>query len=134
MKEGRKEGSEREGRKERRKWEGRKEGRVEERKKREEGRKWEGKKEGWKEGRRGRWNEGMKEGMKEGRKEGTNALLDIGIFLLDRITNDTIRQHFGVTPIIEKMREGRLCWYGHVQRAAPSTVAKTAYQLEVNGR
>ncbi|KAK6023002.1 hypothetical protein OSTOST_11279 [Ostertagia ostertagi] len=32
------------------------------------------------------------------------------------------------------MRERRLQWYGHVIRAAPDTVAATAYRFEVDGK
>ncbi|PIO75619.1 hypothetical protein TELCIR_02326 [Teladorsagia circumcincta] len=39
-----------------------------------------------------------------------------GITLLDRIRNDTVRNHFGVAPIADKMREARLRWYGHIPR------------------
>ncbi|VDP20859.1 unnamed protein product [Heligmosomoides polygyrus] len=34
---------------------------------------------------------------------------------LDRARNDSIRQSFGVSPIVEKLREARLRWYDHVR-------------------
>jgi hypothetical protein len=58
----------------------------------------------------------------------------MGISLLDHVTNDMIRRQFGIAPINEKMREGRLRWFGHVERAAPGTVAGIANHLEVDGR
>ncbi|PIO63506.1 hypothetical protein TELCIR_14892 [Teladorsagia circumcincta] len=38
-----------------------------------------------------------------------------GVTRLDRIRDDVIRERFGVAPIVDKMREARLRWYGHVQ-------------------
>ena len=35
---------------------------------------------------------------------------------MDRIRNEVIRSKVGVAPIEDKVREGRLRWYGHVQR------------------
>lgn len=58
----------------------------------------------------------------------------MGISLLDHMTNDTLRRRFGIAPIDEKMREGRLRWFGHVTRAAPGTVASVAYSLDVGGQ
>ncbi|PIO64294.1 hypothetical protein TELCIR_14084 [Teladorsagia circumcincta] len=37
-----------------------------------------------------------------------------GVTRLDHIRNDVIRERFGVVPIVDKMREARLRWYGHV--------------------
>nr|ABD32695.2 RNA-binding region RNP-1 (RNA recognition motif); Calcium-binding EF-hand [Medicago truncatula] len=34
----------------------------------------------------------------------------------DRIRNDTIRERVGVAPIVEKLVENRLRWFGHVER------------------
>jgi len=34
----------------------------------------------------------------------------------NRIGNDTIRERVGVTPIVEKLVENRLRWFGHVER------------------
>ncbi|KAK3540838.1 hypothetical protein QTP86_002345 [Hemibagrus guttatus] len=44
----------------------------------------------------------------------------------------TIRM--GDAPIIDKMHEARLCWYGHVIQSGNDTVAKTAYHLSPPGR
>jgi len=32
------------------------------------------------------------------------------------IMNDTIRERFGVAPIVEKMVKTQLRWFGHVER------------------
>ncbi len=37
--------------------------------------------------------------------------------------------HMDVEPIVDKMCEGRLRWYGHIIRSGDDTVAKTAYNL-----
>ncbi|KAK6028354.1 hypothetical protein OSTOST_05599 [Ostertagia ostertagi] len=58
----------------------------------------------------------------------------LGISRLDHVCNEVIRRRVGVAPITEKMRERRLQWYGHVIRAAPDTVAATAYRFEVDGK
>jgi len=50
---------------------------------------------------------------------------------LDRIKNTSIKQQLGITAITEKMQEHRLRWYGHAQRANPSTVASLAYIMHV---
>ena len=34
----------------------------------------------------------------------------------DKIRNDTIRERVGVAPIVEKLVENRLRWFGHVER------------------
>uniref|UniRef100_A0A183F2B7 Reverse transcriptase domain-containing protein n=1 Tax=Heligmosomoides polygyrus TaxID=6339 RepID=A0A183F2B7_HELPZ len=46
--------------------------------------------------------------------------------------NDAIRQKFGVAPIVDKMREARLRWYGHVLRGKEDSVRKI--ELEVSGK
>ncbi|XGW06746.1 hypothetical protein V3C99_016791 [Haemonchus contortus] len=45
-----------------------------------------------------------------------------GVTRLDRISNDAIRERFGVAPIVDKMREARLRWYGHTLRAKNDSV------------
>ena len=39
-----------------------------------------------------------------------------------------------VAPIEDKIREQRLRWYGHVQRAAPDHIARSAVDMEVEGK
>ncbi|VDO96414.1 unnamed protein product [Heligmosomoides polygyrus] len=57
-----------------------------------------------------------------------------GVTRLDRVRNDTIRQRFGDTSIVEKLREDRLRWYGHVLRASGDSVRKTGLNFEVPGK
>ena len=57
-----------------------------------------------------------------------------GVTLSDRVRNDDIRERFDAAPIVDKMREARLCWLGHVLRADNATVARRAYDFDVEGR
>uniref|UniRef100_A0A7I4Y4S3 Reverse transcriptase domain-containing protein n=1 Tax=Haemonchus contortus TaxID=6289 RepID=A0A7I4Y4S3_HAECO len=57
-----------------------------------------------------------------------------GVTRLDRISNDAIRERFGVAPIVDKMREAGLRWYGHVLRADEGSVRKIGLNLDVSGR
>ncbi|MBN3319545.1 PFD4 protein, partial [Atractosteus spatula] len=50
----------------------------------------------------------------------------LGLTRFDHVLNDDVRRRMGVAPITEKMREGRLRWYGHVMRRGEHTVAWTA--------
>ncbi len=53
---------------------------------------------------------------------------------LDRVRNEDVRRRMGVSPIVEKMCEAWLRWYGHIIRSGDDTVAKTAYNLSPPGR
>nr|CDJ80634.1 endonuclease-reverse transcriptase HmRTE-e01 [Haemonchus contortus] len=57
-----------------------------------------------------------------------------GVTRLDRISNAAIRERFGVAPIVEKMPEARLLWYGHTLRAKSDTVRKIGLNLDVSGK
>ena len=48
--------------------------------------------------------------------------------------NNDVRRRLGVAPIVAKMREGRLRWYGHVVRSEEHSVARTAMHLDPDGR
>jgi len=48
----------------------------------------------------------------------------------DRIGNDNIRERFGVTPIVEKIGENRLRWFGHVERRPVDYVVRRVDQME----
>lgn len=61
------------------------------------------------------------------------ARWSLGVTRLHRIPNTEIRKKLGIVPIADKMREGRLRWYGHMQRQEGHKVAKTAWSLEVSG-
>jgi hypothetical protein len=48
----------------------------------------------------------------------------------DRIANDTIRERFGVAPIVKKMVENRLRWFEHVEKRLVDVVVQRVYQME----
>ena len=39
-----------------------------------------------------------------------------GKTMRDKVRNERIRKMIEVAPIEEKMRENRLCWFGHIQK------------------
>ncbi|KAE8722033.1 Phosphoenolpyruvate/phosphate translocator 2 isoform 2 [Hibiscus syriacus] len=56
-----------------------------------------------------------------------------GRTLWDMTTNSAIRMSLGVVPVSEKLREGRLRWFGHVLRRLPSDVVKRVESITVDG-
>ena len=48
----------------------------------------------------------------------------------DRIRNDTIRERVRVAPIVEKLVENRLRWFGHVERRLVDAVVRRVDQME----
>jgi len=48
----------------------------------------------------------------------------------DKIRNDTIRDRVGVAPIVEKLVENRLRWFGHVERRLVDAVVRRVDQME----
>ena len=48
----------------------------------------------------------------------------------DRIRNDSIRERVGVAPIVEKLVENKLRWFGHVERRSVDAVVKRVDQME----
>ena len=50
---------------------------------------------------------------------------------LDKIRNEIHRRRAGIAPIVEKAREQRLRWYGHVMRQDKDAVARYAMEMEV---
>jgi len=48
----------------------------------------------------------------------------------DKIGNDTIRERVGVAPIVEKLVENRLRWFGHVERRPVDAVVRIVDQME----
>jgi hypothetical protein len=48
----------------------------------------------------------------------------------DRIRNDNIRESIGVTPIVEKMVETRLKWFGHVEIRHMNSLVRRVNQME----
>ncbi|KAD6796202.1 hypothetical protein E3N88_07098 [Mikania micrantha] len=53
---------------------------------------------------------------------------------LDRIRNETIRGRVGVTCISDKVREGRLRWFGHVRRRHVLAPVRRVENLSVEGK
>ncbi|KAJ0765672.1 hypothetical protein HanPI659440_Chr08g0306081 [Helianthus annuus] len=53
---------------------------------------------------------------------------------LDRIRNELFRERLGVASISEKIREGRLRWFGHVKRRETTTPVRVVEILTVEGR
>ncbi|KAH1264626.1 Craniofacial development protein 2 [Glycine max] len=48
----------------------------------------------------------------------------------DKIKNEAIRERVGVAPIVEKMVENRLRWFGHVERRPVDSVVRKVDQME----
>ncbi|KEH35761.1 hypothetical protein MTR_3g102480 [Medicago truncatula] len=48
----------------------------------------------------------------------------------DKIRNDTIRERMEVAPIVEKLVENRLRWFGHVERRPVDAVVRRVDQME----
>ncbi|KAJ0975401.1 hypothetical protein J5N97_017366 [Dioscorea zingiberensis] len=53
---------------------------------------------------------------------------------LDKIRNEHIRQKVHVAPIEDKIREGRLRWFGHVRRRPPGAPVRKCDSLVVEGK
>ncbi|KAL5161290.1 LINE-1 retrotransposable element ORF2 protein [Glycine soja] len=49
---------------------------------------------------------------------------------LDKIRNEAIRERVGVAPIVEKMVENRLRWFGHVERRSVDSIVRRVDQME----
>ncbi|GKA28196.1 hypothetical protein Tco_0714364 [Tanacetum coccineum] len=53
--------------------------------------------------------------------------------MIDRIPNGVFRVELGVDSIIDKMREGRLRWFGHVKRRPQTSPLRRVESLFVEG-
>ncbi|PHT31904.1 tRNA(His) guanylyltransferase 2 [Capsicum baccatum] len=51
----------------------------------------------------------------------------------DRVRNETIREKVGVTPVVCKMREVRLSWFGHVKRRGMDAPVHRCERLALDG-
>jgi len=59
----------------------------------------------------------------------------LGLTLLDRVRNDTIRERLGVSStIVDVVRRRRLSWFGHVIRRGPDNPINIAYTDDFIGR
>ncbi|XP_063542747.1 uncharacterized protein LOC134751292 [Cydia strobilella] len=52
-----------------------------------------------------------------------------GVTRLDRVRNEYIRGSFKVAPIVDKMVESRMRWYGHVMRRDENNAVKKALAI-----
>jgi len=52
----------------------------------------------------------------------------------DRIRNEYARGGMGVASIVNKMRENRLRWFGHVMRRKNSEAVRTVMEINVKER
>jgi len=48
----------------------------------------------------------------------------------DKFRNDKIRERVGVAPIVEKMMDSRLRWFGHVERRPVDSVVRRVGHME----
>eukprot|EP00102_Acyrthosiphon_pisum_P026090 XP_016663300.1 PREDICTED: uncharacterized protein LOC107884852 [Acyrthosiphon pisum] len=57
-----------------------------------------------------------------------------GVTREDRIRNEYIRDSIGVASIVDKMRENRLRWLGHVLRREKTEAISVAKKMSVDGK
>ena len=53
---------------------------------------------------------------------------------LDRIRNEVFRERLGVASIVDKIKEWRLRWFGHVRRRQTTEPVRVVETLSVEGR
>ena len=58
----------------------------------------------------------------------------LGTTKMDRVRNEFVRHRLGVTPIIGKLRENHLRWYGHVLRRRVDALVGKVEPFKVEGR
>ena len=54
--------------------------------------------------------------------------------MLDRIPNRLYREKLGVVEMGEKLREGRLRWFGHVRRRSSTEPVRRVERFQVEGK
>ena len=57
-----------------------------------------------------------------------------GVTLRDKVKSMDIRKELGVNSIKEKVREMRLCWYGHMQRMEENNEVRVVVDVRVPGK
>ena len=57
-----------------------------------------------------------------------------GVTLRDKAKSVDIRKKLGVNSIKEKIREMRLCWYGHMQRMEENNEVRVIVDMIVSGK
>ncbi|XP_076938837.1 uncharacterized protein LOC143607188 [Bidens hawaiensis] len=53
---------------------------------------------------------------------------------LDRIRNEVFRERLGIVSILEKIKEGRLRWFGHVKRRPTTAPVRVVEAFIVEGK
>ncbi|XP_059284794.1 uncharacterized protein LOC132038087 [Lycium ferocissimum] len=56
-----------------------------------------------------------------------------GHTMRDRIRNEVIRDKVGVAPVMDKMREGKLRWFGHARRRCADAPVRKCERMAVVG-
>ncbi|KAM3234157.1 hypothetical protein P3L10_019516 [Capsicum annuum] len=51
----------------------------------------------------------------------------------DRVRNETVREKVGVASVEDKMREGRLRWFGHVMRRGTDAPVRRCERIALDG-
>ncbi|XP_071721933.1 uncharacterized protein [Rutidosis leptorrhynchoides] len=54
-----------------------------------------------------------------------------GLTLRDKVRNETIKSELNVAPIDEKIREGRLRWFGHVRRRPREAPVRKGEDIDI---
>ena len=57
-----------------------------------------------------------------------------GVTLRDRVKSVDIRKELGVSSILEKVREMRLCWCGHMQIMEENNKVRAVGDMRVPGK
>ena len=57
-----------------------------------------------------------------------------GCTMLDKIPNRVYREKLGIAAIGDKLREGRLRWFGHVRRRSPTEPVRRVEGIQVEGK
>ncbi|XP_063537559.1 uncharacterized protein LOC134746917 [Cydia strobilella] len=57
-----------------------------------------------------------------------------GVTLLDKVRNIHIRGSYKIAPIIDKVKERRLRWYGHVLRRPEDHMVRAALSIPTTAR
>ncbi|XP_049884352.1 uncharacterized protein LOC126379585 [Pectinophora gossypiella] len=57
-----------------------------------------------------------------------------GVTLLDKIRNEYIRGSYKIAPIVDKLQEKRMRWYGHVMRRPEDHIVRTALNIPTSKR
>lgn len=52
---------------------------------------------------------------------------------IDRIRNEYFQQHLGVGSVVDKLRETRVRWFGHVKCRLAMTLLKKGFSMQVDG-